>query len=170
MSVARAERGNNNPNSENSEIPDSASCPFVTGKGKSINQTSKSRSREYQLSLKIWLDVMVEDKTFSIPALIDTSAEINIIKRVIIPQEYLRKDSNLLVLRGQIRPSSKEETYAYEVWGYWRGKPLQGNNQSEYNAASICIRQKSQCTPSSHTNGWRIRIYGPSSQTRIVFP
>jgi hypothetical protein len=50
--------------------------------------------------LKVWLDVIVEGKTFSIRALIDTGAEVNIIKRGIIPQEYLQKDSNPLVLRG----------------------------------------------------------------------
>ncbi len=99
MSVARAELGNNNPSPGDSEAFYSASCPSVTGKGKSINKTSKYRSREYPLSLKIWLDFL-EDKTFSIRALVDTGADINIIKRGIIPQEYLQKDSNPLVLRG----------------------------------------------------------------------
>ena len=42
----------------------------------------------------------MEGKTFSIRALIDTGAEVNIIKRGIIPQEFLQKDSNPLVLRG----------------------------------------------------------------------
>ncbi len=88
VSVARAERGNDKLYPGDSEILHSASCPSVTGKGKSVNHTSKSRSREYPLSLKIWLDVIVEDKTFSIRALVDTGADVNIIKRRIIPQEY----------------------------------------------------------------------------------
>ncbi len=114
--MARAERGNDNPNPEDSENPHSASCPSVTGKGKSVNHTSKSRSREYPLSLKILLDVIVEDKTFSIRALVDTGAEVNIIKRDIIPQEYLQKDSNPLVLRGANETKLKVETCAFEGW------------------------------------------------------
>ncbi len=47
--------------------------------------------------MKIWLDIIVEEKTFSIRALVDTGAEVNIIKRGNIPQEYLQKDRNPLV-------------------------------------------------------------------------
>ncbi len=101
VSVARSERGSDNINEENPEIIHSASCPSVTGKGKSVNHTSKSKSREYPLSLKIWLDVFVEDNTFSIRALVDTGAEMKIKKRGIIPHKYLQKDSNPLVLRGE---------------------------------------------------------------------
>ncbi len=49
--------------------------------------------------------------------LVDTGAEVNIIKREIIPQEYLQKDSNPLVLRGAKETKLKGETYAFEGWG-----------------------------------------------------
>ncbi len=71
-------------------------------------------AREYPLSLKIWLDVIVEDKTFSIRALVDTGAEVNIIKKGLIPQEYLQKDSNPLALRGANETKLKGETCASE--------------------------------------------------------
>ena len=106
--------------------PSTAFCPSVTGKGRSINHTSKSKHRDYPLSLKVWIDIEVEDRTFPIRALIDTGAEVNIIKKGIIPQEYLQTDSNPLVLRGANEGKLKGGNLCIRGQGIMDGKTIEG--------------------------------------------
>jgi hypothetical protein len=95
--VARGERSNKptfqNPGPE-------AYCPNVTGQARSSPRNSKSKRVELHLTLKIRMDIMVEDHIFPVRALVDTGAEVNIIRRVVIPENFLQKDSHPLTLRG----------------------------------------------------------------------
>ncbi len=46
------------------------------------------------------MDIIVEDHIFSVRSLVDTGAEVNIIRRGFIPEHSLEKDSHPLTLRG----------------------------------------------------------------------
>ena len=95
--MARGERSNKpifqNPGPE-------AYCPNVTGQARSSPLNSKSKRGELPLTLKIRMDIMVEDHIFPVRALVDTGAEVNIIRRGVIPDNFLQKDSHPLTLRG----------------------------------------------------------------------
>ncbi len=43
---------------------------------------------------------MVDDHVFPVRALVDTGAEVNIIRKGVIPENFLQKDSHPLTLRG----------------------------------------------------------------------
>jgi hypothetical protein len=46
------------------------------------------------------MDIMVEDHIFPVRALVDTGAEVNIIRRGVIPENFLQKEGHPLTLLG----------------------------------------------------------------------
>ncbi len=93
--VAKGERSNK-PTFQN-QGPQ-AYCPNVTGRARSLN--SKSKRVEVPLTLKVRMDIIVEDHIFPVRALVYTGAEVNIIRRGVIPETFLHKDSHPLTLGG----------------------------------------------------------------------
>ncbi len=85
--------------------------PNVTGQARSSPLKSKSKRGELPLTLKIRMNIMVDDHVFPVRALVDAGAEVNIIRRGIIPENFLQKDSHPLTLRGRMKPNSRVATY-----------------------------------------------------------
>ncbi len=61
-------------------------CPILRGKGRG---QQKSKTLKRHNNLKIWLRFDVGDRFFEVQALIDTGAEVNVIKRGIVPQNFI---------------------------------------------------------------------------------
>ncbi len=68
-----------------------AYCPNVTGQARSSPLNSKSKRTKLPLTLKIRMNIMVEDHVFPVRALVDTGAKVNIIRRGVIPEKFLTK-------------------------------------------------------------------------------
>ncbi len=84
LSVAREERSNE-PIFQNTGSE--AYCPNVTGQARSpLN--SKYKRGELHLTLKIRMNIMVKDHVFPVRVLVDTGAEVNIIRRGVIRKNF----------------------------------------------------------------------------------
>ena len=59
-----------------------------------------SRNPDRPLSLCVWLTLIVDGRNFTLRALVDTGAEVNIIRTGIIPHDSLEHDSHPLTLKG----------------------------------------------------------------------
>jgi hypothetical protein len=76
-------------------------CPSVSSKKGGKRKTpGSSRKKDKPLSLRVWLTVVVDGKKYPLRALVDTGAEINIIRTGIIPHhQSLQHDSHPLTLK-----------------------------------------------------------------------
>ncbi len=86
-------------NSNGEELP-TFYCPSVSSKGSGKGKTPvSSRNKDKPLSLRVWLKVVVGRK-YPLRALVDTGAEVNIIRTGIIPHQSLQHDIHPLTLKG----------------------------------------------------------------------
>ena len=85
----------------NLEEPPIFYCPSVSSKGSGKGKTpGSSRNKDKPLSLRVWLTVVVDGRKYPLRALVDTGAEVNIIRTGIIPHQSLQHDSHPLTLKG----------------------------------------------------------------------
>ncbi len=100
LSVARGARSKPSDAKHPSHPGSEAFCPNVTGRARGLQLNSKSKRPELPLTLKVRMYIIVEDHIFSVRAFVDTGAEVNIIRRGVIPENFLQKDSHPLTLWG----------------------------------------------------------------------
>jgi len=94
-------------------------------KGKSrAKKPNSSRNRNIPLSLKIWVHMQVGDQVFTIRALIDTGAEVNIIKKGTIPPHYMQRDNHPLTLKGADDSQLTGGNLCLKATGVFEGKDI----------------------------------------------
>ena len=79
--------------------------------------------------MKVWIDIEVEDRTFPIRALIDTGAEVNIIKKGLYPRNTYKQIATLSSYGGPMKENSREVICALGVRESWTVKPLRASSQ-----------------------------------------
>ncbi len=84
----------------NGEEPPTFYCPSVSSKRSGKGKTPGSSRNKYKpLSLRVWLTVVVDGRKYPLRSLVDTGAEVNIIRTGIIPHQSLQHDSQPLTLK-----------------------------------------------------------------------
>ncbi len=69
------------------------------------------------------MNIMVEDHVFQVRALVDTGAEVNIIRRGVIPENFFQVDIHPLTCGGRMRQSSKGVICVLGEHVKWKERP-----------------------------------------------
>ena len=76
-------------------------CPSVQGEDFDIRGEDSRWSQlspNANLSLHLWIDLWVNDKKFRVKALVDTGAEVNVIKRGLLPESFTHQNAKPITL------------------------------------------------------------------------
>jgi len=75
-------------------------CPSVSEISSPEDRENKKTRKKDPLALKVWITININGENFHLRALIDTGAEVNIIRKGIIPHQLLSVPSRLIMLSG----------------------------------------------------------------------
>ena len=117
-----------------------------------------SRNPDRPLSLCVWLTLIVDGRNFTLRALVDTGAEVNIIRTGIIRRDSLEHDSHPLTLKGADDSCLKGGHLCVRGTSEVVGNDISSQQDIVYNAHFTCMRPTLRFNQLSPINGWRIRI------------
>ncbi len=110
-------------------------CPNVTGQARISTLNSKSKRGELPLTLKTIMKIMVEDDVFSSEGPVDTGARVNKIRRGVIPENLLKKNSHPLTLWERMIQNLRMEIFFIRGTCTLEGKAVVGQQPMKIQCA-----------------------------------